>query len=567
MSKFPLRDLIIILLIAAIGRALLLASGAVSFHSDEAVVALMARHINQGARPVFFYGQAYMGSLDAWLVAIGFRLFGESVMSIRIMQAVLYLLIVATSYLVGWQFSGRRIIAAVTAFAFALPSALVATYTTATLGGYNEVLLFGNLILIAGRRVLYGSDPLIPNPSPPNSREKGEKRTSDSPSMDSERGSGGEVKNYLGWWALIGIAAGLGWWANGLIVMYVLPVGLLGLWELIRRIRQRVPLVPYLTGIAVAGVCFFIGSAPWWAYNFQHDFAALNFYITGAASGKADANAPKSSIGDHALGMLLFGIPTVFGMRFSWLSSYFLAPVGLVVIAIYAMAIYRMVRVDSLRPGARGMVLLMMALFCVIFIASPFGADPTGRYFLPLVLPLGVTLGTLLDSIATGGAPVWVRRLAPLVIGALAIGYPLVGQISAIQGEYGLTTQFDLLTHIPHDHDAEVIEFLEANDLRHGHTNYWVAYRLAFLSGETLQYNASLPYKEDLSYNAADQRYKPYTEATQAAERIAYITTKLPELDARLQAEWQGIEYETTQIGEYRIYYNFSSPPALPSFD
>ena len=533
MPKFPLKDLLIILVIAAIGRVLLLASGAVSFHSDEAVVALMARHINEGARPVFFYGQVYMGSLDAWLVAIGFRLFGESVMSIRIVQAGLYLLIVASSYLVGWQFSGKRIIAAVTALTSALPSALVATYTTATLGGYNEVLLLGNLILIAGWRVLYASA---------GTRD-------------------------FGWWALIGIAAGLGWWANGLIVTYVLPVGLLGLWELLRRIRQRDSLVPYLTGIGVAGVCFFIGSAPWWAYNFQHDFAALNFYITGAASGQADANAPKSGIGDHALGMLLFGIPTVFGMRFSWLSSYFLAPVGLVVIAIYALAIYRMVRVDSLRPGARRMVLLMMALFCLIFVISPFGADPTGRYFLPLVLPLGITLGTLLDSIAGGVAPLWVRRLAPLAIGALALGYPLFGQISAIRGEYGLTTQFDLLTHIPNDHDTEVIEFLEANDLRHGQTNYWVAYRLAFLSDEALQYNASLPYKEDLSYNAADQRYKPYTEATQAAERIAYITTKLPELDAYLQAKWQGIDYQTEQIGEYRIYYNFSSPPALPSFD
>jgi 4-amino-4-deoxy-L-arabinose transferase-like glycosyltransferase len=550
MLKFPLRDLLIILLIAAIGRALLLASGAVSFHSDEAVVALMARHINQGARPVFFYGQVYMGSLDAWLVAIGFRLFGESVLSIRLVQSVLYLLIVTTSYLVGWQFSGKRIIATVTALMFALPSALVATYTTATLGGYNEVLLFGNLILIAGWRVLYGSNPLIPDPSPSNSGEKGTK----------ELGS-------LWDWALLGIAAGLGWWANGLIVVYALPVALLGLWELIRRVRQRAPLLPFLMGTGIAGTCFFIGSAPWWLYNFQHDFAALNFYLTGAANGRAELSASRSGIGDHALGMLLFGIPTVFGMRFSWLSSYFLAPVGLIVISIYALAIYRLVRVDSLRPGARGIVLLLMGLFCVIFVVSPFGADPTGRYFLPLVLPLGITLGTLLDSIAGGTVPIRVRRVAPLLIGGLALGYPLFGQISAVRGEYGLTTQFDLLTHIPNDHDVEVIEFLKTNDLQHGQTNYWVAYRLAFLSSEQLQYNASLPYKADLSYNAADRRYKPYTEATQAAERLAYITTKLPELDAYLQAAWQDIAYETARIGEYVIYYNFSAPPTLPPFD
>jgi hypothetical protein len=35
------------------------------FNSDEAIVGLMARHMLQGERPLFFYGQAYLGSLDA----------------------------------------------------------------------------------------------------------------------------------------------------------------------------------------------------------------------------------------------------------------------------------------------------------------------------------------------------------------------------------------------------------------------------------------------------------------------------------------------------------------------
>src|SRR5690606_6394978 len=122
MRQFPWFDLLAILVIAAVGRALLLASGAVSFHSDEAIVALMARHINQGARPVFFYGQAYMGSLDAWLIAIGFRLLGESVMSIRVVQSVLYLLVVATAYLAAWQLSGKRIVAAVAGLLLAVPA-------------------------------------------------------------------------------------------------------------------------------------------------------------------------------------------------------------------------------------------------------------------------------------------------------------------------------------------------------------------------------------------------------------------------------------------------------------
>ncbi len=55
----------------AIGlKAALLAADVFPFNADESVVALMARHILQGARPAFFYGQAYMGSLDAVLVAV-----------------------------------------------------------------------------------------------------------------------------------------------------------------------------------------------------------------------------------------------------------------------------------------------------------------------------------------------------------------------------------------------------------------------------------------------------------------------------------------------------------------
>ena len=58
----------------------------VPFNSDEAVVALMARHILQGERPIFFYGQAYMGSADAYLVATGFWVFGEQVWVIRLIE-------------------------------------------------------------------------------------------------------------------------------------------------------------------------------------------------------------------------------------------------------------------------------------------------------------------------------------------------------------------------------------------------------------------------------------------------------------------------------------------------
>src|SRR3989304_10492126 len=99
-------------IVVAVGLKMsLLAAGSVPFNADEAVVALMARHILQGERPIFFYGQAYMGSLDAWLTALGFAVFGIQVWVIRVVQGVIYILILITSCWLGTlvNLGGRRI--------------------------------------------------------------------------------------------------------------------------------------------------------------------------------------------------------------------------------------------------------------------------------------------------------------------------------------------------------------------------------------------------------------------------------------------------------------------------
>src|SRR5690606_16630591 len=104
--------------------------------------------------------------------------------------------------------------------------------------------------------------------------------------------------------------------------------------------------------------------------------------------------------GQRALGLLLIGLPALVGLRFPWESGYFLPLIGIPVLLIYAFAIFYLLRGHNpLKPEARGLVLGMLSLFCLIFVASTFGADPTGRYFLPLALPLGIVLGALVESL------------------------------------------------------------------------------------------------------------------------------------------------------------------------
>ena len=75
------------------------------------------------------------------------------------MAAVLTAVIVAGIVSLWWLANlwfKERAIAIFVVFLAALPPLLVTTYTTATLGGYGESLVLGNLILGLGYLVTYG---------------------------------------------------------------------------------------------------------------------------------------------------------------------------------------------------------------------------------------------------------------------------------------------------------------------------------------------------------------------------------------------------------------------------
>lgn len=541
-DRLPLSRILLpmlgVLAIALIGRVLLLATGTVSFHSDESVVALMARHILQGDRPVFFYGQAYMGSLDAWLVAVGFAMFGESVLSIRIIQSALYLLIVATGFLVAYRFSGRITVAVIAGLTIAIPNTLVALYTTATLGGYNEMLLLGNLILLLGYPMIRD----IADGNPPR----------------------------LWQWATLGFVTGVGWWVNGLIIAYAVPVGLLLLY---RIIRSKQPVTRFMAPILVALIAFVLGGAPWWAFNFEHDFAALRFYLPGSTPSEfAGGDVPPLTTVERLVGLFLLGMPAVIGLRYPWARDY-LAPnlplmaLAILVLAIFLASVYMIVRRGRtsalLKPDARTLLLIGVGFFAAVFIFSRFSADPTGRYFLPLMVYFATMIGVFAASLPK----TWIRAA---VVGLLLVYHAVGLGLAVANNPPGVTTQFNLDTHLPNDDDDALIAFLQENGLEHGYTNYWIAFRLAFLSEETLIYRAALPYKPDLTYTPRDDRYAPYVEAVNDAqangERLAYVTANIAEARAWLEAFFaeQGVTYSQTQVGMYTVYYDFTPRVPVP---
>jgi 4-amino-4-deoxy-L-arabinose transferase-like glycosyltransferase len=491
-----------VLILAALWRAVILASGAVSFHADEAIVGLMARHINQGRPiPVFFYGQPYMGSLDPLLVSLAFRLVGESVLSIRLVQSALYLAVVATTMLLAYRISGSRRIASAAGLLIALPPVVMTLYTTISLGGYGETLLIGNLLLIVGFDLSHD----------PGSRWR---------------------------WLAAGALFGLGWWTNSLIVAYALPVAVL-----------LIPLCRRWTWLSMAGAALFfcVFSAPWWLYNLNNDWQSVRFLLSGFQS---TATAPHIGLADKLFGLLLLGVPALIGARFSWTSAYWLGPLSVPLAILYAALLVTAIRIRSYQVR---FLLAMVVGFALVFVLSNFGVDATGRYLLPLVAPLAILIAVRISHFRT--AIRWA-------IVAVLVGVNVLGTVIALRTvPPGLTPQFDPATDFTNDFDQAVIDFLQQHGAQYGYTTYWAAYRLAFLSGETVILAPALPYKASLVYTPSD-RYPPYTAAVTQAAHPVYLTANLPQLDRLIvqQFEAHGITFQRQAVGPYTVFYDLSRP-------
>jgi len=508
-------------------KATLLALNAVSFNADEAVVALMARHILQGKHPLFFYGQAYMGSLDAHLVAGAFQLFGEQVLSVRLVQVALFAAVIATSYPVALRFTGSQHAAILVALLLAFPPVLLTLYTTVSLGGYGETLLAGNLLLWWGHRL------------------------------------GSEDAQQWSLWLAWGLVAGLGFWTMGLVLVYLVPVALWLLWQLRARSWQ---------GYLLAALGFAIGSLPWWLGNLGHIDTSIAELFGTAVRSTATANTHIGNIGARTFNFFVLGLPALFGLRFPWGMEG--PPLGLAVpaLTLYLGAVGYGMRqtlshvrsvvtyppsndLPSDVPSARVILWGICGTLLLGFVMTPFGGDPSGRYFLPLYLPLFVFTAEALTALHER-----IGHWAWILLGTVLV-FNLIGTAQAAStNPPGITTQFEAITQVDHRYDAELMDFLRAHNGTRGYANYWVAYPIAFLSGEEIILAPRLPYKADLRYTSRDDRYAPYREKVEASSTLVYVTTNHPALDDLLNEQFAalGVDVRKRQIGSYHVFYDLS---------
>src|SRR5947199_9025560 len=99
--------LVALLLVGLAFRLAIIASPLGEIDGDEAVVGLMARHIAfLGERPVFFWGQPYLGSVEAFTAAPLFRVFDSITPLLKLVPTAYSLRFLAPSAVLGRRLVG-----------------------------------------------------------------------------------------------------------------------------------------------------------------------------------------------------------------------------------------------------------------------------------------------------------------------------------------------------------------------------------------------------------------------------------------------------------------------------
>ncbi|WP_433312517.1 DUF423 domain-containing protein [Micromonospora chersina] len=252
--------------LAGIGyRLALLLADAPPTNSDEATMGLAALHIARGEDfPVWFYGQAYMGTLEAYLAAPLVALAGPSVLVLRLPTLALYALFLALSWRLTRRLGGDRWFALLVVAVLALGSDRVVKNQLIAGGGYPELNPAGVALALLTVSLCAG----VP---------------------------GARLPRWAGW----GLVSGLLLWADPLILPFVLALGaVLAVWrrrELVGR-----------AGAALAGGLL-LGATPMLLDSLRHGRDPLAAVL--AASG-ADAAA---TWGARLYGGLVLGPPMAMG--------------------------------------------------------------------------------------------------------------------------------------------------------------------------------------------------------------------------------------------------------------
>lgn len=470
--------------------------------ADQATFGLQARHVLLGEFPVFSWGYAYIGTLQSFVAAPAFAVFGASRLVLNVIPLLLSLLVVVVVYRLGREMGGRGV-GLVAAGLAALAPPYLAIHGAWARHGYMDTILLGTLVLLVALR-------LARRPLPDGQA--------------------------LRLFAVLGLAGGLAWWTNFLSLFYLAPAAAFLLLNDWRGVLRRGPWV--------ALGFFLLGSAPFWAFNLVNAFWSFTVF-TGGEPGRAPAQLVR---------VVTEGMPAILGARASQSRANYLPVLSEGLVVVYAGAFvwlgWRQLSASGrARPHRHGLALLLLffANAALLLALSRFGeaiaAEGTKRYLLPLYSALPLLYALFLAD---------VRARSRLLAAGLLL-LPLCLHL------YGNLTSYPFVTgdlaafRLARAHDEALFGVLKAHGLTRVYApDYWLAPRLTFDAGEEIVF--AQPFGD---------RHPAYTELVDAAPRVAYLFSagRAGDFEALLGAI--GATFARTAVGPYELFHGFRPPAGV----
>ena len=578
----------LILLLALVLRVGLLLGPFREIDADEAVVGLMALQI-PAELPVFFWGQQYLGSVEAFVAAGLFALFGPSAAALKLAPALFSVLFVWLTYLTARRAFGVGP-ALLTALYLAVPPSFLAAWSVKARGGYAELLAFGALVLLACQHLA----------------------DDDAPTWR--------------WAALAGLAGGLALWTHPLGIVYLAAGGLYVL--LARRSAGRreidrpagpeigtpaevgvdapaaglpgpsrgqasrragaavnstvIPSAardhcteadiaagrsirrsfaalrmtsqtttapqPFRGLVLVALSAFLVGFAPALVYNLSQGFPSLRF--------AADGGTEPGAVILNLWGLVRYGLPVLVGLAegsptrelldqdwpyrpgSSWLVTIGLPVLGLVVVWWARRSLVDLVRARGTLASrqASSFVLLLIAVVASAAVTRFANLLAEPRYALPIY-----------SAIPLFAAAAWaLRPRSRAVFGALAAGVLVLNLASLLTSNYRLSLPVSAGESTAANR-AILIDYLLDRGIDRIYTDYWLAYPIAFESGERV-----VPGVRSGGFS----RRASYSHLAWTAENPAFVFAVGTPGDEQFRRDLAAVggTAEEAEVSVYRVY-------------
>lgn len=543
-----------ILFFALALRIILTACGSPVPNSDEGTMGLEALHIAfRGGHPVFFYGQHYMGVIEAYIGALAYRLFGFSLFSLRLSTLFLFTLFFIAIYFLAKLLYSRKV-AFVTLLLLSLASADMFIQELRAVGGAVETLLFGTTTLLF-------STWLALHPK------------------DDGKLFGFNRRSVV--YAALGLVMGLGVWSHTLVIPFLIAGIVMLCYFCIKDMRTFAPLI--LIGLFLAGV------SPLIIHTILHrdNIFATVLNIQGGSS----LDTSHVTIQTKLVGAFLYGLPVATGLSPLCASSELPGYGPATSHTLPCVLVHGSWSVGYLALLFLSLWLSVMPLwkssrrYLTQKVPGPLQEKEQVVLSVArclLIVTALITLTLYASSPLTALKPWSTRYLIGLLVAIPALLWPLLAKVPRIEHSSSFKKHLLFLTRslilavifaawllstvltfsaLPSDiaanqQDQDFIHYLESHHITHFYAGYWTCYRLMFVSQEHFICDGP-----DWLVQPQGRRYPAYRSILDADPSTAYVFTIGSPDDHTFMSDYAhtGKHYVQFTYASYHIYRSVSS--------